>query len=304
MVLVNIHDHTGTANQHIDPSQSSSHRDYYRQISDIARLGDRKKLIGFYGQPDQRTIDIFSKSGYSFIDLDIDFKSPNQKIVPQAYCHIIRDIINNAIYFKDRLELIICTTGRDKCDQGRNVRDILSQKGFRCIDASNMNRKVLRPPLISESRGNLKDRVIRIMQLLYKPLTEEEKSYYANSRCEPSFNYHGVPPQDIGLLNLFPHNCHIHGWTRLVEMGIPARDDLEWTVTNQNPTVYFSQSFCNKQIMAENLARERSGLYIDGHGFVTDSLRAKLEAFISLRARQHSDPSKHSRQTAPCGIIP
>ncbi|MDH5680268.1 MAG: hypothetical protein OEZ36_01675 [Spirochaetota bacterium] len=302
MVLVNIHDYTGSANPHIPPSESLSHKDYYQQISDIARLENSERLIGFYGQPDQRTIDIFSKSGYSFIDLDIDFKSPNQKIVPQAYCHIIRDIINNAIHFKDRLELIICTTGRDKCDQGRNVRDILSQTGFRCIDASNINQRVLRPPLISESRGNLKDKVIRIMQLVYKPLTVEEESYYASMRCEPSFNYHGVPPQDIGLLDLFPDDCHIHGWTRLVEMGIPARDDLEWTVTNNRPTVYFSQSFCNKQIMAENLARERSGLYIDGHGMVTDSLRAKLEAFLSLRARQNGSASRQSRQTAAFGV--
>jgi len=281
VLLANIHDYIRLDN--FSSEQSYSIANYYDKIKFLAQTANATKKIGFYGQPDQKTIDIFKEENFEFIDLDINFHNKNHKIVPDVYCHIIRDILNNAIALKDDLEYVLCTTGRDKCDQGRGVRDILCQMDFKLIDASNYNLIPLREPIISRSRGNLRDRVIRIMELVYSPLTEDEIKYYTNMQCNPVFNFHGVPPQDIDLLSLFPEETHIQGWTRLVEMGIPYKVELEWEVDNELPTVYFSQSFCNKQLMSEYLAKKHNGLYVDGHGFITNSIKAKLEAFISLR---------------------
>ena len=280
MLLANIHDFIGN----IEPS-SYNLLNYYEKVEQLAKLANTSKKIAFYGHPDQKTINIFMKYGFKFLDLDINLKSKKQKIVSDVYCHIIRDIIDNAIGLKSEIEYIICTSGRDKCDQGRNVRDVLSQLDFKLIDASNYNTTPLRKPIISMAKGNLKERVIRIMELVYKPLTEKEKEYYIKMRCNPSFNYHGVPPQDIDMLSIFPDNTHIQGWTRLVEMGIPYRVDLEWQIDNKLPSVYFSQSFCNKQLMSEFLANKNNGLYIDGHGTVTNSIKVKLEAFLSLKSK-------------------
>lgn len=281
MLLANIHDLFEIEN-FIGQNKNS----FYENIKLFAQKGNRSKKVGFFGQPDQRTINIFKKAGYQFLDLDINFHSPKQDVVPDVYCHIIRDIVNNLFYFKNELEYVICTTGRDKCDQGRNVRDLFSQKGFKVIDASNINSVPLRKPIISQACGNLKQRIIRIMELIYKPLSASEEEYYLNNQCESRFNFHGVPPQDIELLTIFPDDTHIYGWTRLVEMGIPSRVDLEWDIDDISPTVYFSQSFCNKQMMAEHLAQKNHGLYIDEHGRMTDSIRAKLEAFVSLKGRK------------------
>ncbi len=289
MLLENIH-------QYFRPSVGGIETDvniYHQHILSFALNGNSNKKIAFYGQPDQRTMDIFKNAGYSFLDLDIDFKHPKEKIVPEVYCHIIRDIINNAIYLRDEIEYVVCTTGQDKCDQGRNVRDLLSEMDFKVIDGSNLNPTPLRKPIISQSRGPLKHRVIRIMELIYNPLTLDEEQHYLENQCEPSFNFHGVPPQDIDLLSLFPEDTHIQGWTRLVEMGIPSRVDLEWKVTNDMPTIYFSQSFCNKQLMAEYLSNKNNGLYIDGHGAVTGSIRAKLEAFLRLRRNNSNNLSQY-----------
>ncbi len=261
-------------------------KSFYRDIKNYAKSGNHNKKIGFYGQPDQKVMDLFIEEGYSFLDLDIDFKVSNVKIVQDDYCHIIRNIINNAICYRDSIEYIICTSGRDKCDQGRNVRDILSRLDFKVIDGSNLNKTKIREPIISMARHSLKDRVIRIMNMVYAPLSEQEKDYYINNRCEPQFNYHGVPPHDIDLLNIFPDDTHIEGWIRLVEMGIPSRDDMEWDIYYNIPTVFYAQSFCNKQIMSKFLADRYNGLYLDGHGRVTGSILAKLEAFIRLKRKQ------------------
>ena len=278
MILANIHDFVSK------PTPNNT-RPFHQLIQKLANSKKPNHSIAFFGQPDQKTMDIFKENQFPFLDLDIDFKNPKQKIVPEIYCHIIRDIINNAIHFKNSIQYVVCTTGKDKCDQGRNVRDLLSQMEFQVIDASNFNQIPFRKPIISQSYGPLKKRVIRIMELLYKPLTPQEISSYTQNQCSPSINFHGVPPQDIDLLDLFPHNSHIQGWTRLVEMGIPSRVDLEWNIHNSSaPTVYFSQSFCNKQLMAEYLASYHNGLYVDGHGKVTNSIKAKLEAFIDMKS--------------------
>ena len=64
-----------------------------------------KKLIGFWGYPRPEVIRQ-TKVEYpdcEFIDLDINFGYPDLKIAPDNYCIIIKNIINNAFYLKDKL---------------------------------------------------------------------------------------------------------------------------------------------------------------------------------------------------------
>ena len=260
--------------------------EFYGNTYDIAKKGDKEKLVAFYGQPDQKVMDAFCEFGYRFIDLDIDLKSPDCEIVPEVYCHIIKDIINNAFHFREQIYLTLCTSGMDKCDQGRNVRDILAMEKFDLIDATNFLRDPFRPALISTANAPLKERVSRIMELCYNPLSEKEIYYYKQNQCKPRLNFHGVPPEDISLLDVFPDETHIQGWTKLVELGVPARIDMEWNMDNNAPTVFYTQNFCNKELMGQYLANKHKGLHVDGHGKISSSVMAKLEAFIKMRCRR------------------
>ena len=261
--------------------------EFYNEISSISQDGDKSKLIAFYGQPDQRVMDIFRLSGYRFLDLDIDYNVPDFEIVPEVCCHIIKDIVNNVFYFKEQILVTFCTTGIDKCDQARNVRDILLMEGFDVIDATNFCMEPIRPLIISTARSPLKERVSRIMELCFNPLTEREKNFFIKNQCEPVFSFHGVPPEDINLLDVFPEETHIQGWTRLVELGTPGKIEMEWKIENSAPTVFYTQSFCNKGLMGKYLAERHNGLHIDGHGKISSSVMAKLEAFIKMRRRRN-----------------
>jgi hypothetical protein len=258
---------------------------YYKQVEKLAEKNSGQ-LIGFWGQPDQKTMDIFRAQGCSFIDVDVYLGAEDSDMTPKICCHIVKDIYDNIYHLKNKVALYIGTTGPDKCDQGRNVRDILLAEGIPVIDASNFNTCPIRPLLISTAKGPLKERVARITRLTFEPLTEEERKFYEENQCEPRFNFHGVPPRDLDLLDNFPEDTHIQGWTRLVELGVPGMVEWEWKIENSAPTVFFTQSFCNKEVMARYLAKKHGGLYIDCHNDITGSAEAKLQAFIRLNDRR------------------
>ncbi len=255
--------------------------------------GQERPVIGFYGQPSQALIDIFRFNGFSFIDLDVPSGAPDCGLVPEVYCYIIREVINNAVKFRDKLRLVLCTTGTDKCDQGRMTKNIIDRLGLITIEASNCQKTPIRPLLISTARAPLKERITRIMELCYRPLTLEEIDYYKSRQCQPKVNFHGVPPRDTSILDLFPEETYIQGWTRLVELGIPSRVDLEFDVDNDAPTIYFTQSFCHKALMANFLAEKNGGLHIDIHGSATNSVQIKLDAFLNLKV----DKEKHIQKS-------
>ena len=48
------------------------------------------------------------------------------------------------------------------------------------------------------------------------------------------------------------------------------------------PTVFFTQSFCQKSAFAHNLAREHGGLYVEVDKVMSRSTRAKIEAFLEF----------------------
>ena len=54
------------------------------------------KKIGFWGYPNPEIVEELEKQNPEWIDLDIDFGHPKTNILPEAYCKIIRNIIDNS----------------------------------------------------------------------------------------------------------------------------------------------------------------------------------------------------------------
>ena len=97
------------------------------------------------------------------------------------------------------------------------------------------------------------------------------------------FGFWGVPPNDLDILKLFPDDTHVYGWIRCVEAGVPADLDLEMYVDEDVPTVFYAQAFCAKSQLAKYLADKYNGLYIDIDDYASNSIKAKVEAFLRLR---------------------
>lgn len=242
-----------------------------------------KDIIAFWGYPRKELIQEMKEKykSASFVDLDIDFNYPKLSIVPDAYCVIIKNILNNAYYLKDRIITILAPIGKDKCDSAFFVSEILKNEGFnviqsvfedKCPDINNINLP------ISKSNLPLKEKVELITKNIY-----EQKDYSYLKETKPSFGFWGVPPNNLELLNLFPNNTEIFGWIRAVEAGYPGDYELETFVDESIPTIFFAQSFCSKTYLAKHLADKYQGLYIDVDSTPTNSAKAKIEAFLKLR---------------------
>lgn len=239
-----------------------------------------KKMIGFWGYPDPEVLKetIAKHPENEVIDLDIDYGYPDVGILPDAYCQIISNIINNSIYLKDRLEVIVASIGKEKCDSGHFAALLLKDMGFNVLETkyeSYAGSEIITP--ISESVLSLEDKITRIMDGVYLDNNKEVEP------SVPTVGFWGVPPNDFELLSLFPDSTHVFGWTRCVEAKRPADFDLEMMVNPNIPTVFFAQTFCAKMQLAKYLADKYNGLFIDVDDCVNRSVRAKIEAFIKLR---------------------
>ena len=106
---------------------------------------------------------------------------------------------------------------------------------------------------------------------------------YELKKVDANFGFWGVPPNDLSILELFPNETHVFGWTRCVEANVPADIELEMMVAENIPTVFYSQAFCAKSQLAKYLAKKYDGLYVDIDDYSTNSVKAKIEAFLKLR---------------------
>lgn len=237
-----------------------------------------RDIIAFWGYPDPALINKYKNKNTNWIDLDIDFGYPDAKILPDAYCQIIKNIINNAVYLKSRIKKIIAPIGKDKCDSGWFASAVLKDMGFDVETSIYEDLTIKSEPLICESNLPLKKKFELITDGIVHDI---DKSSLQKS--EAQFGFWGVPPNDLNLLNLLPDSTHVFGWTRCVEMGCPANLELEMYVNPDIPTIFYSQSFCSKAQLAKYLANKYNGLYIDVDDFATKSTKAKIEAFIKLR---------------------
>ena len=242
-----------------------------------------KNKIGFWGYPHPKVIDRL-KNEYPdacWFDLDFDFsdKVPDANILPESYCKIIKQIINNSLYFKDELIKIVAPVGKDKCDSGWFAAQLLKDMGFDVEETLFETFEYRKPIYISTSNMPLYDKITTITANITapKPLANGVKE------VAPKFGFWGVPPNDLEVLKLFPDETHVYGWTRCVEAGVPADIELEMYVEPDVPTVFYAQAFCSKTQLAKYLANKYNGLYIDIDDYATNSVKAKIEAFLRLR---------------------
>lgn len=244
---------------------------------------EQKDIIAFYGYP---RVELIKKAQLEypkaeFIDLDIDYNYPDLKLLPDNYCVIIKNIFNNAMYLKDRIIKVLASTGKDKCDSGYFLSEILIEEGFKVeqsvFEDKCPNIDTLKLP-ISKSNIPLKQKI----ELITKNIIEQ-KDYSYLEEVEPAFGFWGVPPNDLNILDLFPNNTEVFGWSRAVEARYPADWEIETYVKKDLPTVFFTQAFCSKTLVAKRLAAKYNGLFIDIDATPTNSIKAKIEAFIKLR---------------------
>lgn len=234
--------------------------------------------IGFWGYPNPEVVKKV-KNQYpnsEWIDLDIDFSYPKTNILPESYCKIIRNIIDNVMYLKP--DLIVAPIGKDKCDSGWFASKILMDMGFNVIQTIFEDLEPKREIRICTSNLPLYDKVSTITGNIITP-----QSFEILTQVKPSFGFWGVPPNDLEILRLFPDDTHVYGWMRCVEAGTPADLDLEMYVDEDVPTVFYAQAFCSKAQLAKYLADKYNGLYIDIDDYASNSIRAKIEAFLRLR---------------------
>ena len=241
--------------------------------------------IGFWGYPHPQVVnDIKNKyPNAEWIDLDVDFGAPTTNILPESYCKIIKNIIDNSFNYKP--EIIIAPIGKDKCDSGCFASKVLEDMGFEVIPTIYENLKKEREIRICRSNLPLYDKV----QLITAGIIDNEifeKDYEQSSTkngVTPAAGFWGVPPNDLEILKLFPDTTQVYGWLRCVEAGTPADIDLEMFVDENVPTVFYSQAFCSKSQLAKYLADKYNGLYIDIDDYASTSIKAKIEAFLRLR---------------------
>lgn len=239
-----------------------------------------RRIIGIWGYPDPDKLrEIMAKyPNNAVIDLDINHSAPPSGVLPDAYCRIMRNIVDNSLALRDRLDVIVASVGREKCDSGWFTARTLKDMGFNVVETcyENHGNGVFDTP-VCKSDLPVKDKINLVMDNLIEkremPLTE----------VKAEFGFWGVPPNDLDFLDIFPRNTHVYGWTRCVEAGRPADIDLEMYVEEDVPTVFFAQTFCAKMGLAKYLAEKHNGLYVDVDDVASNSVRAKIEAFINLR---------------------
>lgn len=239
-----------------------------------------KSKIGFWGYPHPKVIERIKKEypNAQWFDLDFDLGASDTNILPESYCKVIKQIINNSICYKDEIIKIVAPIGKDKCDSGWFAAQLLRDMGFDVEETKFETFEYRKPIVISTSNLPLYDKVTAITGNI---VTQKEIKNL--TQCRPKFGFWGVPPNDLEVLKLFPNETHVYGWTRCVEAGVPADIELEMYVDEDVPTVFYAQAFCAKTQLAKYLANKYNGLYIDIDDYATNSINAKIEAFLRLR---------------------
>ena len=246
-------------------------------------MSEEKNIIAFWGYPHPDIIKEAKKQypQASWVDLDIDFGYKDLKFTPEAYCGIIKNIYNNALFLKNKIIKILAPIGKDKCDSAFFAANLLKKEGLdiqMCAFEDTVPLDKIGNLPLCTSNLPLRQKVEKITANII-----EDIDYSNLEKSEARFGFWGVPPNDLSLLELFPDNTHVFGWCRCVEAKNPANIELEMYVDENLPTVFFAQTFCAKNALAKHLANKYNGLYIDVDGTPSNSVKAKIEAFLRLR---------------------
>jgi hypothetical protein len=253
-------------------------------LENLVAVKQHESVVGFWGAPPRRLLEQSSqKYNAPLLDLDVHYGFDESKIVPETYCHIIRNCVDNAIALGKKLVCLVAATGPEKCDAGRYAAWLVREHtSAEVIFSVNEGEEQPLPALLCEAHGPLKERVVRTMRTIVNPLNGADQTSAIDAKSRPTHGFWGTPPHPIGLLDLFPETTHIFGWTRCVEQGRPADLNLEMQVPDDLPIVFFSQGFCHKAQLARHLAHKYRGMHVDVHDSIGAATHAKIEAFIRL----------------------
>ncbi|NCO65345.1 MAG: hypothetical protein AUK32_00620 [Candidatus Aquicultor secundus] len=250
------------------------------------------KKIAIIGTPDYELLARYA--GRDFIDLDIGSDAPlslAERYIPKIYCAILRTVVSNTMHHRDTIDCIIAEVGEAKCDGARLVCTLLERElGLTVIRSKQQDKaSTPNPAPLSDSDLPLADKLAMIMDsYIAKGLAvkghQPAREYTVLSDEQFRVGFWGVPPNDFSLLKLFPRETKVLGWTRSVEARVPWSLDYEMRIPDTLPTVFFTQSFCQKSSLARYLATKHNGLYVDMDEKLSASTRAKLEAFLELSA--------------------
>jgi len=264
-------------------------------------MNRRKRTIGFVGCPPEE--ELAARRGDHLVDLDnslpgvpydgvhpepFDFAqgklrrgaqgSPggSESLLPRTTCRILRRVLDNALFLQP--DEILIDEGYGKCDAARGLADLLADVlDTPVIRTRNDNRQGLGTP-ISDSELPLLRKVELILQGLAEPQTLDLRP-----EPNPRAAIWGVPAADLSIYELFPDGAQVLGWTRCLENRTPADWKLEMWVPEGRPTVFFTQTFCAKGLIAQHLARKHDGLFVDVDGVLSQPIRSKIEAFLRFR---------------------
>ncbi len=241
---------------------------------------ERIKDAGIVGVPPREVIARLNRQQATIHDLDeplVRADSPAAELLPQVYCAILRTVAANALQLE--LDAIFIDTGAGKCDGARYTARILAETlTIPVIACDNRDTTPQGNPLC-RSDLPLPEKMRRITA----GVKIAGSSASEPAPCPPRAGFWGVPPRDFSMLELFPGQTHVYGWTRCLENKTPADHELESYFNPSVPTVFFAQNFCPKTALARFLAvRHPRALYLDADMQCGGSARAKIQAFFEL----------------------
>lgn len=240
----------------------------------------REYRVGFVGVPPLELINNLKTKHKNITWFDLDepnFKKANICLgIPKTTCKIIQTIYLN--FLEINLDLLIATTGKSKCDFMEYLIPIFKslKPSLEIIKTPN-NDKEIKDQIICKSNISLISKFKLICSSVVKDI---DKKNLIESKTKAAF--WGVPPYDYSILELFPNGTKIFGWTRCMEAKVPSNLDLELFVDKDTPTVFYSQLFCAKSILAKDLAKKNNGLFVESDGMIDNSTKEKISAFLEL----------------------
>ncbi len=252
------------------------------EIEDAFRAIDAnsgRARLGIIGVPPRELLERAWPLSSEIIDIDMPIPgiapADSEQYLPRVYCATLRTVMANALQLD--LDWLILATGVDKCDGARFIALALKELlKIPIITVENLNFLRKGNPI---SQSDLP--LLKKVELIIGSVVKQDPP--VNLRpCRPEYGFWGVPPHDFDVLKLFPNTTHVYGWTRCFENNTPADLELEMEVDPGVPTVFFAQSFCQKNALAQYLARKHNGLYVEVDTALSKSARAKIEAFLAL----------------------
>jgi hypothetical protein len=248
---------------------------------------ERLKRIGFVGLPPEEVL--APRRSQVLIDLD-DFVEgvtlKSEAALPRTTCRILRRVYDNALALD--LDEIVIDEGYSKCDAARGLAEALAATlTIPVIRTQNDSITPAGTPICDSTLPLLQKVEMILDGLVIPPTPAAGRAASSPSRLiassSPRAAFWGVPAADFSIYELFPEGTQLLGWTRCLENRTPADWELETWVPEGVPTVFFAQSFCAKNLLAQHLARKHHGLFVDVDGVLPMPVRAKIEAFLRFR---------------------